>query len=333
MDKFTRILLAHRILSGARQPVPRRKLEEDLECSAASVKRVIAELRDFVGAPVEYDRAENGYYYAQSGEAAFELPGLWFTTEELLAFASMLEVMGELEAGLLDSTLRPFRRRLQGLLESKALGLGELPGRLRLLPLAGRNATPKVFRLVATATLMRRRLLVVYHARTDGARLERIISPQRVVHYRNNWYVDAWCHLREELRTFAIERLESVRMLEESTKDIPEELLNAHFSSGYGLFGGAAVAEAVLRFTPYAARWVAEEGWHPQQRGRWLDDGAYELRLPYSNPTELIMDVLRFGPDVEVVGPDELRRQVCERLTEALGKYQTTGSEFEPVIG
>lgn len=311
MDKFTRILLAHRILAGARQPVPRRRLEEDLECSAASVKRIIAELRDFVGAPVEYDRDANGYYYAQGGETTFELPGLWFSTEELLAFASLLELMRGLEPGLLDSTLRPFRRRLQQSLESKSLGLREISSRLRLLPIAGRNAAPGVFRLVATATLKRQRLLVRYRSRTDGVGSKREISPQRIIHYRSNWYVDAWCHLRGELRTFAMERLESVELLDESAVDIPDEHLDAHFTPGYGLFSGPAVAEAVLHFTPHAARWVAEECWHPNQRGRWLDDGGYELRVPYSNPTELIMDVLRLGPDVEVISPEDLRQHLA----------------------
>lgn len=92
---------------------------------------------------------------------------------------------------------------------------------------------------------------------------------------------------------------------------------------GYGLFAGPAAAEAVLHFSPYAARWVAEEQWHPNQQGRWLEDGGYELRLPYSDPTELVMDVLRYGPDVEVVAPAELREQVRERLARALAQYQT----------
>lgn len=323
MDKFTRILLAHRILSAARYPVSRTRLEDELECSAASVKRIIRELRDFVGAPVEYDRTANGYYYAKKGDTAFELPGLWFSADELIAFASLLELTSGLGPGLLDATLHPFRQRLEELLQHKGLGLAELPRRLRLLPLAGRAAPPKVFRAVATATLQRKRLAVRYRARSHDNCTERELSPQRIVHYRNNWYLVAWCHLREELRIFALERLESVWQLEEPALDIPDQELDAHFTPGYGLFAGPAAAEAVLHFSPYAARWVAEEQWHPNQQGRWLEDGGYELRLPYSDPTELVMDVLRYGPDVEVVAPAELREQVRERLARALAQYQT----------
>lgn len=330
MDRFTRILLLHRILSAARHPISRAKLEEQLECSAASVKRIIRELRDYAGAPVAYDREANGYYYAKSGETPFELPGLWFSAQELLAFASMLELLAGLGPGLLDTTLRPFRRRLEQLLEAESLTLAELPRRLRLLPLAGRAAPPDVFRTTAAATLQRRRLAATYHSRSDDNRRERELSPQRILHYRNNWYLDAWCHLREELRTFALERLERVRLLDQPAIELPEAWLDAHVTPAYGLFAGQPAAEAVLHFSAHRARWVAEESWHPAQQGRWLDDGRYELRLPYGNPTELIMDILRYGPEVEVVAPVKLREQVRERLVAALKQYEGAGSGFEP---
>jgi len=78
---------------------------------------------------------------------------------------------------------------------------------------------------------------------------------------------------------------------------------------------------AVLEFSSEISRWVAEEQWHPEQQGCFLDDGSYELKIPYNNPIELIMDICRYGPDVEVRGPDELRQAVSERLKKAASKY------------
>ena len=77
----------------------------------------------------------------------------------------------------------------------------------------------------------------------------------------------------------------------------------------------------MLRFGAARARWVSRERWHAQQRGRALDDGGYELRVPYSNPSELIMDILKYGPEVEVIAPDSLRRTVAERLRQAANLY------------
>ena len=69
------------------------------------------------------------------------------------------------------------------------------------------------------------------------------------------------------------------------------------------------------------ARWVADEQWHPDQSSDWLDDGSYVLEVPYSNARELVMDILRFGPEVEVLGPESLRSSVAERATATAEKY------------
>src|SRR3546814_10458132 len=90
----------------------------------------------------------------------------------------------------------------------------------------------------------------------------------------------------------------------------------------YGIFAGKPKAWATLRFSAHAARWVADEHWHSQQKGEWLPDGRYELKLPYSNSKELLMDVLKYGPDAEVVAPLSLREEMKILLQLALGSYQ-----------
>jgi len=79
---------------------------------------------------------------------------------------------------------------------------------------------------------------------------------------------------------------------------------------------------AVLRFTKERARWVAEEVWHPEQQGKRLEDGGYELRIPYNNPRELVMDVLRYGADVIVMQPQSLIDEVKSQLSRAIARYQ-----------
>jgi predicted DNA-binding transcriptional regulator YafY len=71
---------------------------------------------------------------------------------------------------------------------------------------------------------------------------------------------------------------------------------------------------ATLRFTPERARWVAPEQWHPQQRSRVEADGSYVLEVPYTQVPELLMDILKYGADVEVVGPAELGEAVAAEI-------------------
>ena len=121
---------------------------------------------------------------------------------------------------------------------------------------------------------------------------------------RDNWYLDAWCHTRKALRSFAVERIHECHILKVPTKDIAEKILETHYAAAYGIFAGKPKHTAVLRFTAERARWVAEEQWHPQQQGTFLADGGYELRIPYADSRELVMDILKHGAEVEVIAPE-----------------------------
>jgi predicted DNA-binding transcriptional regulator YafY len=110
-------------------------------------------------------------------------------------------------------------------------------------------------------------------------------------------------------------------VLDAAARDVPDSDLDAHYASAYGIFGGAADKTAVLKFTPERARWVSAETWHPQQQHTWLPDGSYELRIPYRESRELVMDVMRHGASVEVIAPPELRREVADELRRAASRY------------
>jgi predicted DNA-binding transcriptional regulator YafY len=177
------------------------------------------------------------------------------------------------------------------------------------------------FERVANAVLDRTRLRIVYVSRGSNQRTEREISPQRLVHYRENWYCDAWCHLREDLRSFAVDAIESAEPVDRKAKNVPDRELDEVLAAGYGIFSGRKTQWAKLRFTPERARWVAAEEWHPQQRSRWEADGSYVLEVPFSDPRELAMDCLRHGPHVVVLAPESLREAVRGQLVEAVRRY------------
>jgi len=70
------------------------------------------------------------------------------------------------------------------------------------------------------------------------------------------------------------------------------------------------------------SRWIAEEQWHPDQKGSYDDEGAWTLELPFSSARELVMDILRYGPEVEVLSPDSLRDAVAESARLAAEIYE-----------
>jgi predicted DNA-binding transcriptional regulator YafY len=127
--------------------------------------------------------------------------------------------------------------------------------------------------------------------------------------------------LRQGIRSFAVDAIRAADMLDEPVRSVAERDLDEVLASGYGIFSGRDVQWAVLRFTRERARWVAAEQWHPQQRARFDPDGSYLLELPYSDHRELVMDILKHGPEVVVLAPDSLRAEVREALQAGLERY------------
>jgi predicted DNA-binding transcriptional regulator YafY len=310
-------------LLRTRRHVRTQAFLDELEVSRATFKRDLEYLRDRFGAPIVYDPAIEAYRFddEDADRATWQLPGLWFTADELRALLTMDRLLSDLEPGLLSDLVGPFRRRLSALLESGEPGAEAIADRIRVLSMGARTVEPGLFRTLSTALLARRRLRVRHARRREGDVLEREISPQRLVHYRDNWYLDAYCHERRALRTFAVDAIEQATVLDECAKEVGEEVLDRHFASGYGIFAGNDTQEAVLLFAPERARWVSRESWHPKQDGQLQPDGSYLLRFPYSREPELLMDILRHGAAVEVLGPPSLRAEVARQLEEAARIY------------
>lgn len=321
MDRFDRIYDLHKLLSSARYPVSRDRIEEELECSRATAKRIIESMRLYLNAPIKYDRTQNGYYYDHTEEPIYELPGLWFNASELHALLSVQQLLSSIQPGLFEKQLSPLLQRIDSLLASQKSDAQNITQRVKILQIASRTSHQH-FQQVAGATIQQKQLEISYYNRSRNESSQRKISPQRLVHYRDNWYLDAWCHSRNALRTFALDAIEKAHLTDQVGKAIDDEVLDKHFGSSYGIFSGKADNTAVLLFSEKMARWVSQEQWHPEQAGRFMQDGSFELTLPFHNPTELIMDILRYGPEVKVLQPASLRKAVKEQLAQALERYE-----------
>ncbi len=321
MEKIDRIYELHQIFVNRRRPVSFEDLRREMVCSESTVRRAIRSLQTKLGAPLEYDRNRNGWYYDRSQNASYELPGLWFSPEELYALLVSHKLLSDLQPGFLSKHIVPLQSRIEKLLEQQHIQRPALHERIRILQMASRPSNIQNFRRLASSLLRGEQVKVIYHGRESDQTTERIISPQRMVYYRSNWYLDAWCHLKKDLRTFALDRLHPVSEMGKKAKRIKPEKLDQQLATSYGIFSGKPKHTAVLHFTSTAARWVADETWHPQQQGEVLNDGSYKLKISYNDPRELMMDILKYGPEVVVKSPESLQKAVVERLKRAVEQY------------
>lgn len=298
------------------QVVPFAQLQSALGVSRATLKRDLEYMRSRLNAPIEWSREEGGYRFAVDSKcvgAAYALPSLWFSEQEIHALLTMLHLLGDLGAeGILHEHIAPLMARLNAMLGS-ANDSAEAIRKKVLIASVGRRQLPIAhFQHIGKSLLQGKRICITYAARSTDETTEREVSPLRLVHYRENWYLDAWCHLRNELRNFSLDRVVAVRPLDTAAKVVSQKRIEHAFGPGYGIFGQGPIQWAELRFTPYRARWVAAEQWHPDQTGCTEPDGHYRLRVPYTDHRELMMDILRFGADCEVLSPSDLRH--CLKL-------------------
>jgi predicted DNA-binding transcriptional regulator YafY len=319
MDRTERFYRIQQLLRQNRT-VPVERFLRELEISLATFKRDLEYMRSRLNVPIVWDR-EIGGYRVDGGVEVRELPGVWFSDAEIYALLTMQRLLENLEPGLLAPHIAPLLGRLRAAIGSGEHPTEEVQNRIRILHLAKRTMPLKYFGSAGKALLERKRLRIAYYTRARDEVTQRDVSPQRLVYYRENWYLDAWCHLRQDIRSFAVDAIRAAEMLDESAREVPEAELDQVLAAGYGIFSGRDVQLARLRFTPERARWVASEQWHPQQRSSFDREGHYVLEFPYSDHRELVMDILRHGPEVEVVAPEDLRQKVQETLRTALEQY------------
>jgi predicted DNA-binding transcriptional regulator YafY len=312
MERLERFYKIHQLLTDRKTAVAFSILKKTLGVSPATLKRDIEYMRSRFNAPIEYDREANGYRFGEPRPGPrYELPGLWFSADEAYALLTMHTLLAELQPGLLEPHIKPLQDRVRAVLGGEP-AWKEVEKRIRVFQPERRTAPTEYFGIIATGVLRRSKLWIRHFNRKENRETEREISPQRLVHYRDNWYVDAYCHKSEGLRTFAVDAIRAAELRDGRAKEVPAAELDEHLGSGYGIFAGKEVQWA---------RWVSAQAWHPKQRARTEKDGSYVLEIPYANDRELLMEILKFGADVEVLGPASLRDRVAAALGEALTRY------------
>jgi len=318
MEALKRLFTLDNILRYSRQPVSKKILLEKLNCSDSTFKHLKNDLEQLL-IPIEYCKKQNGYYYNKS--TSVHVPGLWFNHDALQALLIIHQLLQKLQPSLLNECFQPLVLHVNQLLSA----LGKTPEittkRLQVTPIAHQNIPSVIFNTLSQATIKNKAVAIQYRD-IQGTYTERTISPQRLIYYRDNWYLDAWCHLRGELRMFWVAGMETVNASDEDFISMEERKLEQYFETSYGIFTGDPKYTAHLRFIGQAAMRAKGAQWHADQRQQLNTDGSLDLWVPYSDYRELVMDILKYGAEVKVLAPDALQAEVLNRLKKTINLYE-----------
>ncbi len=314
MKKIDRIYLLDKILKERRTAVAIETLKERLECSQATVYRIIATLRDEFNAPIESD--ENGVYYDRTSQ--FDLPGIRLNAEETHGLLMAAQLLEDLQSGSLQKPMQRILDNIDKVLQQKGIQNRRM---IQIIPALSRKPDASVFQKVMTALQNEKKLNISYQTRSNKTTTQRLVSPQRLTSYKNAWYLDAWCHLRNGIRLFALEQIQSIENDIERAQKVAAADLRAHYAESYGIFSGQVKHQAAIKINTDQAPWTVFEHWHSKQEMHRVDDNHMMLQIPYNDEKELIADVMRLGAAAEIMAPDALRNQFHQQLLQTLVNY------------
>jgi predicted DNA-binding transcriptional regulator YafY len=225
------------------------------------------------------------------------------------------------QGGLIGPHIDPLIEIIDGILGRTEISAKELRKRIKVFGVSSRKNTLESFEEIGSALLKRQRLDLEFYSKAKDELTTREVSPQRLIFYRDNWYLDAYCHLRKDLRSFSLDGIRKVLISNKKAEEISDKNLQEHFAESYGIFSGKATKRAKLMFTPERARWVSKETWHKQQISSFDKDGNYILEFDYDQDPELVMEILKHGAGVKVLAPATLRKRIVDELENSLKNY------------
>ncbi len=333
MSQAARLREIIAILEARKHPTPREVLLDELGVSLATLKRDLTLLRDQFHAPIKWlageDGKARGYILEDMGWSSGKLglPRAWFTSSEIYALLMIDTLAGHIAPGLLTEHLQPLITRITMALSATSDDPENIRAKVRLLASSAKRKDAPHFESVAQATVRKQRLEIEYFTKSRNETSTRTISPQRLVHYKENWYLVAWCHRADALRVFSLDGVRNAVVLNDKAVEVEGSQVEAAVGKDFGIISGATRHWARLQFSVLQTRWIESEIWHPEQRLFRQPDESLILEIPFSDPRELVLDILKYGPEVKVLEPKLLRDEVCKRLQKALLQYQPSSEE------
>jgi predicted DNA-binding transcriptional regulator YafY len=279
-------------------------LSEQFEISSKTAQRDIDFMRDRLLCPLDYDSSQKGYYY---GDETFSLPMVYLSSEELSALLIARKMLQDISGGSIGHEISSVIDKITNILKKHSVVANNINDTFSFQLIEYSPAPEAVFKAVLEGCLKKKCLSFTYYSPATEEKSERMMEPYHLFNYMGTWHTIGYCHLRKEIRDFALSRISEAKVLTEPFK-IPANFdFKKYFLSTFGLYKGKTTKEVILRFTPEKSKWIKDQIWHKTQKVKLLKDGSFEISFPVSDFSEIKREILKHGDEVEVIKPKSLR--------------------------
>lgn len=296
-------------------------LSKELNCNEKTIRRYISELSDYRMAPYSIKNSKVDIDHTARQEKTL-INGYWLDKSHIDNLLQTYNLVNKLPKELAKLPHKKLKNTL------KTLGANPkdahvLAPHIEIIPSLPVKINQEIFQVLADALLEGKKATINHWNREQNTHTKRTISPQKLVFYKDQWYVDAYCHLSKAIRTFNLIAIDQANLLEKNANKISKKELKAHFEQSYGIFSGKDTAIAIIKFSPKMARWVSYCQWHSNQKIIKQEDDSIHLHIPYNNPTELVADILKWGEEAIILSPPQLQQYAKQKIAQMYKNYQS----------
>jgi len=315
-----RMLRIHQAIQSASFPTA-TTLAAGLEVSTKSIQRDIDFMRDRLELPIEFDRARWGYRYTEEVSA---FPTLKITEGELFALVVAEKALQQYRGTSFERPLLSALRKMgQSLPDTISLNLAEIDQAISFRTRAEPILDLAIFDQLAKATAARRQLELVYRKPGQRETEVRRVDPYHLANINGEWFLFAFDHLRQDIRTFVPSRIKAAKATGNTFPRPHKFSLEQRLRGSFGVQSGQGRFEIALRFDERVADYIREKKWHPSQQLRELRSGGVELRMELSSLAEVERWVLSWGGHARVLRPRALVEAVRLSARRILGAHDT----------
>ena len=277
------------------------------EISTKTAQRDIDFMRDRLLCPLDYDSSQKGYYY---DDETFSLPMIYLSSEEFSSLLIARKMLQDISGGSIGQEISSVVDKITNILKKHSVVADHIDDAFSF-QLVEYSPTPEaVFKAVLESCLKKKCLSFTYYSPATEEKSERTVEPYHLFNYMGTWHTIGYCHLRKDIRDFALSRISETKVLTEPFK-IPTDFdFKKYFLSTFGLYKGKSTKEVTVRFKPEKAKWIKDQIWHKNQKSKLLKDGTLEISFPVSDFSEIRREILKHGDAVEVIKPKILRNLI-----------------------
>ncbi len=294
-------------------------LARQFEISVKTAQRDIEFMRDRLNCPLQYNQSLKGYFYE---DETFSLPLIYLSSGELLSLMVAKKLLEDMSGSCMADELTSVVDKITSLIQRHSSVTGTMDEILSFHLIEYSPNPEEIFRTALEACVKKRGLFLNYRSPARNEMTERRVDPYHLFNYMGTWHLIGYCHMRNEIRTFKINRINNPRILGESFAVRGNFSFKDYFLSSFGLYKGKEPTEVIVRFTPETSKWVSDQIWHKDQKAKLLEDGSLELSFPVSEFSEIAREILKQGSGVEVIEPQSLRQLIKSEAEKILQIYK-----------